>query len=195
MFVFPHAAQPSNRQRHDKTRRLLTFCLPVCGLEVYVSIIKGQELINGLRLMPCAANTMPTPTVEHDGSDLGKETARQLSLWLQQPDFVFSLPFHAQGSDFQRRVWRAIADIPCGETRTYGALAQTLTSAARAVGQACKSNPLPIFLPCHRVVSAHGLGGFNGSQENHAVIKRWLLRRESEWLANHNGKRPASPPD
>ena len=68
-----------------------------------------------------------------------------------------------EGSDFQRQVWQAIAAIPAGETRTYGELAQTIgrPGADRAVGTACGKNPVPLFIPCHRVVAARGgLGGF-----------------------------------
>lgn len=68
-----------------------------------------------------------------------------------------------EGTDFQRQVWQAIAAIPTGETRTYGELAQMIgrPNAVRAVGSACGKNPVPLFIPCHRVVAAHGgVGGF-----------------------------------
>lgn len=69
-----------------------------------------------------------------------------------------------EGTAFQRRVWQAIATIPAGETRTYGELAQAIDrpGAVRAVGSACGKNPVPLFIPCHRVVAARGgLGGFS----------------------------------
>ena len=68
------------------------------------------------------------------------------------------------GTDFQRQVWRALAKIPCGETRTYGQIARTVgrPEAVRAVGSACGRNPLPVFIPCHRVLpKGGGLGGFS----------------------------------
>jgi len=65
-------------------------------------------------------------------------------------------------SSFQRRVWEAAMKIPYGEVRTYGWIARKLNSSPRAVGQALKSNPLPIVIPCHRVVSSQGIGGYSG---------------------------------
>ena len=83
------------------------------------------------------------------------------------------------GTVFQRRVWRALQRIPVGEVRTYGELATELGSCARAVAQACRANPLPILIPCHRVVSASGLGGYMGQSDGPLLeIKRWLLHHE-----------------
>jgi methylated-DNA-[protein]-cysteine S-methyltransferase len=83
------------------------------------------------------------------------------------------------GTAFQQRVWRALCDIPAGETRTYGELAKMLNSAPRAVGQACRRNPLPILVPCHRVVSAQGIGGYDGADAGVELQrKRWLLCHE-----------------
>lgn len=82
-----------------------------------------------------------------------------------------------RGTDFQRRVWSALRDIPAGETRTYGEIAQTIGSpaAVRAVGAAVGRNPLSLFIPCHRVVGKDGhLTGFAGGIDR----KRWLLRHE-----------------
>ncbi len=72
------------------------------------------------------------------------------------------LPLAPAGSAFRQRVWRAMRAIPVGETRSYGAVAQALGSAARAVGGACGANPIPILIPCHRVVAGSGLGGYSG---------------------------------
>ena len=66
-----------------------------------------------------------------------------------------------EGGAFETRVWRALAAIPYGVTRTYGALAKELRGEARAVGQACGANPIPVIIPCHRVLSAAGSGGFS----------------------------------
>lgn len=83
------------------------------------------------------------------------------------------------GTRFQRRVWELLMRIPPGTTRTYGALAAELGSGARAVGLACRANPYPLIIPCHRVVAAQGLGGFAGDREGRLIgIKRWLLRHE-----------------
>jgi O-6-methylguanine DNA methyltransferase len=72
-------------------------------------------------------------------------------------------PGGPEGTAFQQRVWRALSAIPFGETRSYGELARELGSAARAVGGACGANPIPIIIPCHRVLAANRrLGGFSG---------------------------------
>ena len=80
------------------------------------------------------------------------------------------------GDGFRGRFLRALLDIPRGETRTYGDLARELGVSAQAVGQACGANPLPILVPCHRVLGAQGLGGFSGGAG--IETKVWLLRHE-----------------
>lgn len=110
---------------------------------------------------------------------LAAEVARQLEAWAADPRFVFSLPLAPAGTPFQRRVWQALRAIPPGEVRTYGELARQLGSSARAVGGACRANPLPLVVPCHRVVAAGGLGGFAGRTRGAALaLKRRLLARE-----------------
>ncbi len=91
------------------------------------------------------------------------------------------LPRHEMGgSKFQRRVWTEMLRIPRGQTLSYGELAQRIGSAPRAVGQACKRNHLPLFIPCHRVVAASSLGGYSGARDGHQLDrKRWLLHHEA----------------
>lgn len=91
----------------------------------------------------------------------------------------FDHPVSPHGTAFQQRVWQAIATIPYGHTASYGDIARLIGSAPRAVGQACGKNPLPIIVPCHRVVGRHGLGGFSfGDEEQSLSVKRWLLQHE-----------------
>jgi len=80
------------------------------------------------------------------------------------------------GTPYQQRVWQAMAAIPFGATLTYGALAARLGSGPRAVAMACARNPIPILIPCHRVVGAAGLGGYSGGAG--PATKRWLLAHE-----------------
>jgi len=89
-------------------------------------------------------------------------------------------PLVLRGTDFELAVWRALMAIPFGETRTYGELARILRrpGAARAVGQANHRNPVPILVPCHRVVASGGLGGYGGGTE----VKRWLLSHEASHM-------------
>ena len=98
--------------------------------------------------------------------------------------FSSALAFHTvslapQGTVFQKSVWNELSKIPMGETRTYGEIANKLNSSARAVGNACRKNPIQIIIPCHRVVSAQGLGGYAGETQGKQLdIKRWLLNHE-----------------
>ena len=94
------------------------------------------------------------------------------------PDF--ELPFRPAGSAFQQAVWQAMREIPLGATETYGALAQRISGGARAVGTACGANPIPILIPCHRVVAASGLGGYSG--DGGLDTKVALLRIEGALL-------------
>lgn len=115
---------------------------------------------------------------------LAREAARQIAAYLADPRMRFDLPLAPSGTPFQRRVWATLARIPWGETRTYGELAAALGSAARAVGQACGANPLPVVVPCHRVVGRDGVGGFAGTTRGFLLeAKRWLLAHESHGVA------------
>jgi len=88
----------------------------------------------------------------------------------------FELPLAPRATPFQRRAWAALSAIGYGKTVTYGALATTLGSGPRAVALACARNPLPIIVPCHRVVGASGLGGYSGGDG--LSTKRQLLTLE-----------------
>ncbi len=85
-------------------------------------------------------------------------------------------PLEPATTPFRSRLRQALLAIPWGQTLTYGALARQLGSSPRAVGQACRANPIPLLVPCHRVVSAGGVGGFMGRERSD--IKRWLLEHE-----------------
>jgi len=111
---------------------------------------------------------------------LAERAQRQILAYLEDPYCSFDLPLGLSGTNFQRRVWAEISRIPAGELRRYGDLARRLASAARAVGQACGANPYPLVVPCHRVVSAGGLGGFANATGGFLLdTKRWLLAHEA----------------
>ncbi len=113
-------------------------------------------------------------------SALSENIAQQLLRWFDDPRYVFDVPLKDCGTPFQQRARQAIAAIPRGRVRTYGDIARELRSAARAVGQACRANPFPIIIPCHRVVSASGIGGFHGASSGHLIdTKQWLLQYET----------------
>ncbi len=110
---------------------------------------------------------------------LAERAARQIERYRDDPDTGFDLPLSAGGTAFRRKVWEQIVAIPRGRTKTYGEIARRLASSARAVGQACGDNPLPIVVPCHRVVAADGLGGFAHHGSGFLIeAKRWLLEHE-----------------
>ncbi|MBC7799360.1 MAG: methylated-DNA--[protein]-cysteine S-methyltransferase [Gemmatimonadaceae bacterium] len=88
----------------------------------------------------------------------------------------FTLPIVLLGSPYQQRIWSELAGIPYGETRTYAEIAAAAGGAARSVGQANRRNPLPILIPCHRVVGSSGIGGYTGG--NGDETKRQLLLLE-----------------
>lgn len=105
----------------------------------------------------------------------------QIQSYLEDPRFEFDLPLRFAGTHHRLAVWEAMQRIPAGKTRTYGELARELGSSARAVGGACGANPVPLVVPCHRVIAAGGaLGGFMGSRTEgfELGIKRWLLEHE-----------------
>jgi methylated-DNA-[protein]-cysteine S-methyltransferase len=90
---------------------------------------------------------------------------------------AFDLPLDPPGTQFQKRVWQALCAIPYGRTRTYAETAARVGTIARAVGQANRVNPIPVLIPCHRVVATTGLGGYSGGEGLHT--KRWLLALEA----------------
>ena len=109
------------------------------------------------------------------------EAMRQLDRYFQRRLRRFDLPLAPRGTDFQKRVWAMMSDIPFGETATYGGMATALGSGARAVGTACGRNPLPIVVPCHRVLGSGGAaGGFSGGAG--LPTKRQLLAIEGVML-------------
>jgi methylated-DNA-[protein]-cysteine S-methyltransferase len=111
-----------------------------------------------------------------NGSALLVEAARQLDAYFAGELKDFELPLRPAGSPFERQVWAQMQAIPFGETRSYGDLAAALGSAPRAVGGACGKNPIPIVIPCHRVLAKGGMGGYSGA--GGLKTKRTLLALE-----------------
>lgn len=99
----------------------------------------------------------------------------QLNQYFQCPSFQFNIPYQLQGSPFQNRVWQTLSKLPLQKTVSYGTLAKKLKTGARAIGNACRANPLPIVIPCHRVIAQGNLGGYKGKKIS---IKKWLLTHE-----------------
>jgi methylated-DNA-[protein]-cysteine S-methyltransferase len=113
---------------------------------------------------------------------LVKKAARQLKEYLAGTRREFDLPLSAEGTDFQKSVWKALRYIPYGETRSYKQVAEMIgqPNASRAVGRANNQNPIMILIPCHRVIAANGnLAGYAGGLE----IKVKLLELEKTYVA------------
>ena len=99
----------------------------------------------------------------HPETPLLAEARRQLTEYFNKERKKFTIPLELTGTNFQKSVWYNISKIPYGKTNTYGEIAKKLNSAARAIGNACGKNPIPIFIPCHRVMGSNNkLTGFSG---------------------------------
>ncbi len=111
-------------------------------------------------------------------SSLLSEATDQLDSYFTGRLRAFDLPLRPAGTEFQRAVWALMGEIPSGATRTYGGFARALGTAPRPVGGACGRNPIPIVIPCHRVVGAGGrMTGYSGGEG--VATKRALLRLEA----------------
>jgi methylated-DNA-[protein]-cysteine S-methyltransferase len=108
-----------------------------------------------------------------------KEVVAQLDAYCRDKNFCFDLPLLASTTTFQVRVREALIAIPVGQVLSYGQLAARLGSGARAVAMACRHNPLPVIVPCHRIVAKNAMGGYAGAISGKPVeIKHWLLEHE-----------------
>jgi len=133
----------------------------------------SEDMLTGIDFLP--ASEKP----QRATSALAETVCEQLLRYLEDPDAQFSVPLDLRGTPHRQKVWQAMRAIPRGQTRSYGEIAAELKSCAQAVGQACGANPIPVIIPCHRVVGKAGLGGFaHHTSGTHLDIKRWLLAHE-----------------
>ena len=109
-------------------------------------------------------------------TSLLREATQQLTAYFDNKLETFDLPLNPAGSSFELQVYASMSAIPKGETRSYGDLARQLDTQPQAIGQACGSNPIPVIIPCYRVVGRNGLGGFSGDGGVEMKIK--LLKHE-----------------
>ncbi|MCG5499401.1 methylated-DNA--[protein]-cysteine S-methyltransferase [Ectothiorhodospira lacustris] len=131
----------------------------------------------GLTALDYVADEVP---LRDPCNTLSSQAAEQLRHYFKDPSFVFDLPLDLQGTPFQQRIWSALIRIPSGKVLSYGALARLVGSGPRAIGGACRANPLPVIVPCHRVISTRGgLGGYGGATCGAGLeVKSWLLVHE-----------------
>ena len=109
--------------------------------------------------------------------------ANQVKAYLANPQSPLSATYDIKGTSFQQHVWTEISRIPVGQVLSYSQLADKVGSGPRAVANACGANPIPLFIPCHRVVAKlnvnkNSLGGFMQGKANGLAIKQWLLAHE-----------------
>ena len=122
-----------------------------------------------------------TPALMPRRNSIAHLACAQIQAYLDNARFEFDLPLAITGTRHRIAVWEAMQRIPVGETSSYGEIASAIGSSARAVGGACGANPIPVVIPCHRVIGARGaIGGFMGaaSEGFELGIKRWLLEHE-----------------
>jgi len=132
--------------------------------------VDGRRLVR-IRFVDASSVLAPPPC--------GHPAVAALRAWFRDPRRVVLPPLAPAPTPFQQRVREALLAIPCAETRTYGELACLLGTSPRAVGQACRANPVPILVPCHRVVASAGIGGYAGTVQGERLgIKQWLLAHE-----------------
>lgn len=134
----------------------------------------------------------PGHNLAEGDSDLLRRVRLQVGEYFAGERTRFDLPVRPRGTDFQRRAWAALADIPFGQTWTYGQQAAHIgrPTAVRAVAGANSRNTLPLIYPCHRVVAAGGaLGGYAGG----VARKRWLLEHEAAVIAGGASEKPSAP--
>ena len=139
-----------------------------------VAICTQDDFLTKVALLPTAQAEKPSSNI------FTQYVANQISQYFSNSQTSLNVPFAVRGTPFQRRVWQAIAAIPCGQTLTYGEIASKVSSGPRAVANVCGANQVPLFIPCHRVVAKNGLGGFMQGKENGLKVKKWLLNHESK---------------
>ena len=129
-----------------------------------------------------SGGTRPAPVDAPEATAaLLAEAARQLAAYFRDGSFRFDLPLAPAGTAYQRAVWDFMLAIPAGRTRSYGEAAAAINGEARSVGNACGANPIPVIIPCHRILAAGGdAGGYSG--KGGLDTKRWLLRHEGAYV-------------
>lgn len=139
-----------------------------------IGIRTSQDHLIGIDFVPEDQAILKPKTV------IAKNTVEQLLCYFADPNYKFDIPFELTVTDFQRNVLSALQEIPVGNTQSYKDIANLLNTSPRPIGAACRENPIPIIIPCHRVVSEKDLGGYSGKKKGPLLeIKRWLLEHET----------------
>jgi len=165
---------PIKKQATSESAQYCVIAAPFGGLGILTELVDGSLMLSRIDYLP-ATTALVSPK-----NQLAREAEKQLKGYFQNPHYQFDLPLKPLGTDHQKRVWSSIQTIPVGKTKTYGEIANKIKSGPRAVGTACGANPYPLIAPCHRVVSAQGIGGFmkEDAPGPYRQIKLWLLKHE-----------------
>ena len=138
-----------------------------------VGIVLSGDVLIDVSFLPSSARLIKPATAS------ARDVCRRLAHYFRDPHARFDVRLRLEGTPFQKKVWRSMQRIRAGQVLSYGELARRLKSSPRAIGNACRRNPIPIIVPCHRVVAASGDGGFMGKRDGRPLtIKRWLLEHE-----------------
>jgi len=131
--------------------------MPVAGIETWLGRLSIEETDDAITRIHWNGS------VSQDKTPLLEEACDQLKAYLDGRLKSFDLPLRPKGGELHQAVFRAMLAIPYGQTRTYGDLARELNTYGQPIGQACGANPIPLVIPCHRILSANGLGGYSGA--------------------------------
>lgn len=141
----------------------------------YIGLWFDGQAVSAIRLLT-GKHRARVPNESHV-----REAVAQIKAYLARPGHRFQLPIVESGTPFQKKVWRALRRIPPGRPVYYRDLAKKLGTSPRAIGGACRANPVPVITPCHRVVGMKNAGGFMGKTSGAPVrMKHWLLQHEQE---------------
>ena len=147
---------------------------PLPGRDNRLAIVTQDNKLQKILFVSHSTNLKPPK------STFTKSVVEQLKTYFKNPDFKFTLALAPDGTEYQKSVWSKLQKCPKGKVWTYGELAKKIHSGPRAVGNACRRNPIPIIVPCHRVVSVNGMGGYAGKTSgSYMSVKQWLLQHES----------------
>ena len=162
------------KQASSDSAQYCVIAAPFGRLGILTELVDGSLMLSRIDYLPTSASLVSPK------NQLAREAEKQFKAYFRNAHYQLDLPLKPLGTEHQQRVWRSIQAIPVGKTKTYGEIAKKLKSGPRAVGTACGANPYPLIAPCHRVVSAQGIGGF--MKENapglYRQIKLWLLIHE-----------------
>lgn len=142
----------------------------------WLELVASDGALTRVRFLETEPDSYPQPD-----NPVIRQAEKELSEYFSGERTTFTMPLNPEGTDFQQSVWRGLQEIPHGQTTTYGELAQKLgdPNKMRAVGGANGQNPIPIVIPCHRVIGTDGkLIGYGGG----IARKRWLLQHEGVLL-------------